>query len=62
MIKDAKTELSSSGIDISDKVFITGFSSSAKCAQKFTTLHPDIPRLPFYTYQIKIDGTQKIKL
>lgn len=41
MIKDARQLLQHNGIQVDEKVFMTGFSSSAKFAQRFTILHPE---------------------
>ena len=42
MINDAKARLSSMGYDVSEKVFINGFSASGSFANRFTLLHPEI--------------------
>lgn len=42
IIKDAKEELKYNGIDVADKVFLYGYSTDAKFAQRFTVIHPDL--------------------
>jgi pimeloyl-ACP methyl ester carboxylesterase len=42
IIKDAHKELKYNGIQAADKVFIYGFSTDAKFAQRFTLLHPEV--------------------
>ncbi|MDP4094181.1 MAG: DUF5050 domain-containing protein [Bacillota bacterium] len=44
MIKDAQNQLKSNGIKVADKIFMTGYSSSGKFAERFTILHPDLVR------------------
>lgn len=41
MIEDAEARLREKGMDVADKVFLNGYSASAKFAQRFTILHPD---------------------
>jgi len=41
MIDDAQKLLASKGLKVDKKVFMTGYSSSAKFVQRFTALHPD---------------------
>lgn len=45
MIKDAKRRLELNNIDVDDKVIIEGFSATAKFANRFTLLHPEIVKL-----------------
>ena len=45
MLKDAKQLLIEEGIEIDDKYIIEGFSSSAKFANRFTLLHPELIKL-----------------
>lgn len=45
MIKDCKEVLLQKGINIDDKIIIDGFSTSAKFANRFTLLHPEIVKL-----------------
>ncbi len=42
MIKDAQQLLKTKGITVEQKVFMAGFSSSAKFTQRFATLQPDM--------------------
>lgn len=42
MIKDAQKQLEHNGIQVADKVFMYGYSTDAKFAQRFTVLHPDL--------------------
>lgn len=42
MIQDAKIILNNKGYCLADKVILTGFSASAKFAQRFAFLHPEI--------------------
>ena len=44
MIKDAQESLNSNGINVENKVFMTGFSASSKFANKFAAIHPEIIR------------------
>ncbi len=65
MIKDAQSQLAANNIKTADKVFLSGYSASAKFAQRFAIIHPDMVRalaaggiagttvLPF----VKYDGT-----
>ena len=41
MIKDAQKQLEYNGVHVADKVFVYGFSTDGKFAQRFTLLHPD---------------------
>lgn len=45
MIKDAKKRLELNNIEVDDKVIIEGFSSTAKFANRFTLLHPEMVKL-----------------
>lgn len=45
MINDCKQILLQEGINIDDKIIIDGFSASAKFANRFTILHPEIVKL-----------------
>lgn len=45
MIEDAKRRLELNNIDVDDKVIIEGFSATAKFANRFTLLHPEIVKL-----------------
>ncbi len=45
MIKDAKEILKDYNINIDDKIMIDGFSASAKFANRFAILHPEIVKL-----------------
>lgn len=42
MIHDAQKQLEHNGIRVADKVFMWGYSTDAKFAQRFTVLHPDM--------------------
>lgn len=42
MLKDAKTRLSQQGIQLDDKILMSGFSASGDFTDRFTFLHPDI--------------------
>lgn len=42
MIKDAKQRLSERGVKVLDKVILTGYSSSAQFALRFSTIYPEL--------------------
>jgi len=42
MIKNARQVLAHNGITVAEKVFIMGYSSDGKFAQRFTILHPEM--------------------
>lgn len=42
MIRDAQKQLEYNGIHVAGKVFVCGYSTDAKFAQRFTVLHPDM--------------------
>jgi hypothetical protein len=42
MIKDAQQRLETMGYDVSDRVFINGYSASGSFVNRFTLLHPEI--------------------
>lgn len=42
MIKDAQKLLEKNNLKVDEKIFMTGFSSSAKFAQRYTVLHPEM--------------------
>ncbi|HOZ54088.1 MAG TPA: hypothetical protein PKY25_02020 [Bacilli bacterium] len=54
MIEDSKRRLLEYGLNIDEKIIINGFSSSAKFANRFTLLHPEIVK---YTIAGGIGGT-----
>ena len=54
MINDAKRRMISYGLEIDDKVIMYGFSASAKFANRFTLLHPELVK---YTIAGAIGGT-----
>ncbi len=45
MINDAKERLKSNGFNLDNKIIIEGFSATAKFANRFTLLHPEIVKL-----------------
>lgn len=45
MIDEAKTRLRKNDIEVENKIIINGFSASAKFANRFALLHPDIIKL-----------------
>lgn len=45
MIKDAKKRLSENNVYLDEKIIIHGFSASAKFANRFTLLHPELVKL-----------------
>lgn len=54
MINDATRRLKEYGLNVDEKVIITGFSASAKFANRFTLLHPEIVK---YTIAGGLGGT-----
>lgn len=54
MIKNARKRLIEYGLNVEEKVIITGFSASSKFANRFTILHPEIVK---YTIGGGVGGT-----